>query len=167
MDIKDIKDLIMTIDNTNIEKVEIEKDDIKIMITKRANSESNNTNNTNKTNTGNLEITDKPTEIIDEDNQEIKKEIITTEYNRPSTNDENTFIVKSPIVGTFYKGSSPDTPPFVKVGDKVSKGQVLCIIEAMKVMNEIQCQEAGEIIEIFADDEDIVEYGQPLMRIRR
>lgn len=164
MDIKDIKDLIMTIDNTNIEKVEIEKDDIKIMITKRANSESNNTN---KTNTGNLEITDKPTEIIDEDNQEIKKEIITTEYNRPSTNDENTFIVKSPIVGTFYKGSSPDTPPFVKVGDKVSKGQVLCIIEAMKVMNEIQCQEAGEIIEIFADDEDIVEYGQPLMRIRR
>lgn len=164
MDIKDIKDLIMTIDNTNIEKVEIEKNDIKIMITKRANSESNNTN---KTNTGNLEITDKPTEIIDEDNQEIKKEIITTEYNRPSTNDENTFIVKSPIVGTFYKGSSPDTPPFVKVGDKVSKGQVLCIIEAMKVMNEIQCQEAGEIIEIFADDEDIVEYGQPLMRIRR
>lgn len=164
MDIKDIKDLIMTIDNTNIEKVEIEKDDIKIMITKRANSESNNTN---KTNTGNLEITDRPTEIIDEDNQEIKKEIITTEYNRPSTNDENTFIVKSPIVGTFYKGSSPDTPPFVKVGDKVSKGQVLCIIEAMKVMNEIQCQEAGEVIEIFADDEDIVEYGQPLMRIRR
>jgi acetyl-CoA carboxylase biotin carboxyl carrier protein len=73
--------------------------------------------------------------------------------------------VTSPIVGTFYRSSSPDKPPYVEVGDVVKKGQVLCIIEAMKLMNEIECETAGKIIQILVESSAPVEYGQPLFAI--
>ena len=73
--------------------------------------------------------------------------------------------VKAPIVGTFYQSSSPDKPPLVKVGDKVKEGDLLCIIEAMKIMNEIKSPCNGEVAEIFVSNEDMVEYDQPLFRI--
>ena len=71
-------------------------------------------------------------------------------------------IVKSPLVGTYYAASSPDSAPFVKVGDKVSKGQVLGIVEAMKLMNDIESDFDGKIVEIYVENGDAVEYGQPL-----
>ena len=80
--------------------------------------------------------------------------------------DENLKIVKSPMVGTFYASSSPDKDPFVKVGDKVHKGQVLCIVEAMKLMNEIESEFDGEIVEVCVNNEDVVEYGTPLFKIK-
>ncbi|MFA6232604.1 MAG: acetyl-CoA carboxylase biotin carboxyl carrier protein [Bacteroidota bacterium] len=73
--------------------------------------------------------------------------------------------VRSPIVGTFYRASSPDVAPFVQVGDSVGKGQVLCIIEAMKIMNEIESDASGRIIRILVDDAQPVEYNQPLYLI--
>jgi acetyl-CoA carboxylase biotin carboxyl carrier protein len=77
------------------------------------------------------------------------------------------FILKSPIVGTYYEAPSPGTPPFVKVGDTVSAGQVLCIIEAMKLMNEIEAEVSGEIAKMFISNGSPVEYGMPLFGIRR
>ncbi len=74
-------------------------------------------------------------------------------------------VVKSPMVGTFYSSSSPNDKPFVKVGDKVTKGQVLCIVEAMKLMNEIESDFDGEIVEICVKNEDVVEYGTPLFKL--
>jgi acetyl-CoA carboxylase biotin carboxyl carrier protein len=74
--------------------------------------------------------------------------------------------VKSPIVGTFYEAPSPGSPPFVKVGDQVEAGQVLCIVEAMKLMNEIESDVAGEIVKRFATTGQPVEYGQALFAIR-
>jgi acetyl-CoA carboxylase biotin carboxyl carrier protein len=74
--------------------------------------------------------------------------------------------VKSPIVGTFYESPSPGAPPFVKVGDQVEVGQVLCIVEAMKLMNEIEADVAGEILKRIAASGQPVEYGQPLFAIR-
>ncbi len=74
--------------------------------------------------------------------------------------------VKSPIVGTFYEAASPGTPPFVKQGDVVESGQVLCIVEAMKLMNEIEADAAGEIVERLVASGQPVEYGQPLFLIR-
>ena len=74
--------------------------------------------------------------------------------------------ITSPFVGTFYAASAPEKPNFVNVGDKVSKGQTLCILEAMKIMNEIECDVNGEIVEICVDNESLVEFGQTLFRVR-
>lgn len=79
---------------------------------------------------------------------------------------ENRHIVKSPIVGTFYEAPSPGAAPFVKVGDVVEVGQVLCIVEAMKLMNEIESDAAGEIVELIATAGQPVEYGQSLFAIK-
>ena len=76
---------------------------------------------------------------------------------------ENQRAVTSPMVGTFYRASSPDAQPFVQEGDTVRKGQPLCIIEAMKMMNEIEAEVAGRIVSILSENAQAVEYGQPLM----
>ena len=73
--------------------------------------------------------------------------------------------VKSPMVGVFYESPSPEADPYVKVGDKVKKGDVLCIIEAMKLLNEITAEQDGEIVDICAHNADVVEYGQTLFKI--
>lgn len=73
--------------------------------------------------------------------------------------------VPSPIVGTFYSAPGPEEPPFVEVGMKVRKGQVVCIIEAMKIMNEIEAEVSGEVIEILVQNGQPIEYGQTLMRV--
>jgi acetyl-CoA carboxylase biotin carboxyl carrier protein len=79
---------------------------------------------------------------------------------------EDLHVIKSPIVGTFYSSASPGADPFVTVGAQVASGQVLCIIEAMKLMNEIESDAAGEIVKIFAENGQPVEYGEPLFGIR-
>ena len=79
---------------------------------------------------------------------------------------EDLFLVKSPIVGTFYGSPSPGAEPFVKVGSYVEAGQTLCIVEAMKLMNEIESETSGEVLRIFAENGQPVEYGQPLFGIR-
>ncbi|MCA9837204.1 MAG: acetyl-CoA carboxylase biotin carboxyl carrier protein [Trueperaceae bacterium] len=84
---------------------------------------------------------------------------------KPKADTSHLVDVTAPIVGTFYAASAPDAPDFVKVGDKVSAGTVLCIIEAMKLMNEIEAEVSGTIVEILVKNEDPVEYGQALFRI--
>lgn len=84
----------------------------------------------------------------------------------PPVPEENSHIVKSPIVGTFYEAPSPGAPPFVKVGDTVEIGQVLCIVEAMKLLNEIESDVAGEIVKKMATNGQPIEYGQELFAIR-
>ncbi len=79
---------------------------------------------------------------------------------------EGLYIIKSPIVGTFYAAPAPNAPPFVKLGDVVQVGQVLCVIEAMKLMNEIESEAAGEIVRIYAESGQPVEYGQSLFAIK-
>ncbi len=80
--------------------------------------------------------------------------------------EENYKEIKSPMVGTFYASSSPKAEPFVKVGDKVKKGQVVCIVEAMKLMNEIESEFDGEVVEVCKNNEDMVEYGTTLFKIK-
>ena len=81
--------------------------------------------------------------------------------------DANLHVVKSPFVGTFYGSPAPGKPVYVKVGDKVKAGQTLCVLEAMKIMNEIDADIAGEIVEICVDNESLVEFGQPLFKIKK
>ncbi|TCO79868.1 acetyl-CoA carboxylase biotin carboxyl carrier protein [Marinisporobacter balticus] len=143
MNIKDIKELILTIDKTSIQRVDIEGKEGKISISKAIYADG------------------QKHEIKNE-----KKEVLVVEENI-EVSLEDIYIVKSPIVGVYYEASSPDEKAFVKVGARVEKGQSLCIIEAMKIMNGIESEESGEVIEIMVNNEDPVEYGQPLMKIRR
>jgi len=149
VDIKDIKDLIITISNTDIERVEIEKDNIRVLISKGT---------SNKREDSTI-MASNPLEV--EENKEVIGQ------GQITLVDENLYIVKSPMVGVYYEAPSPGEESFVKVGSIVEKGQTLCIIEAMKLMNEIEAEVSGEIVDILVKNEDVVEYGQPLMKIRR
>lgn len=80
--------------------------------------------------------------------------------------EEGLHLLRSPIVGTFYTSPSPDAEPYVQVGDRVKRGQVLCIVEAMKLMNEIECDEDGVIEKVFPKNAQPVEYGEPLFAVR-
>lgn len=96
------------------------------------------------------------------DRKEIEQVPQQQEKNEEST---NIYTVKSPMVGTLYLKPSPDKAPYVNVGDTVKKGQVLCIIEAMKLMNEIESEYDGKIVEICTQNEEMVEYGKPIFKI--
>ena len=80
--------------------------------------------------------------------------------------DKDTFVIKPPMVGTFYSAASPDSPAFIKLGDTVSSDSIVCIIEAMKVMNEIQAETRGTVSEILVENGEAVEYGQPLFKVK-
>jgi acetyl-CoA carboxylase biotin carboxyl carrier protein len=83
----------------------------------------------------------------------------------PAAENANYLTIKSPMVGTFYRSSTPDKPPFVKVGDPVSSGQTVCIIEAMKLFNEIESDVKGKIVKVLVEDASPVEYDQPLFLV--
>lgn len=85
----------------------------------------------------------------------------------PAEKDDGSQPFTSPMVGTFYRKPSPDDAAFVEIGDTIKKGDVLCIVEAMKVMNEIQSDVSGEVVEILVEDSTSVEYGQTLFKIRQ
>lgn len=107
----------------------------------------------------NVEIS---TKAMNSFSQEVKKEELKSEQ---SSNEDTGKIVKSPMVGTFYIKPNPSADPYVEVGKKVKKGDVLCIIEAMKLMNEIESEFDGEVAEIFIKEGEAVEYGKALFRI--
>ena len=152
LDIKDIKELIEAIDKTSIQNFEMEDGKAKIKISKCAEVSAPLVYSAPAAQEAPVQMPSVPVEAAQPVQQDEEKDI---------------YIVKSPIVGTFYASSSPGAKAFVSVGDKVSKGDTLCIVEAMKIMNEIESEEDGEVVEILVKNEDIVEYGQPLMKIRR
>ena len=154
MDYKDIKKLMDDMGNSKLEELEIEfPDGVKISMKK---SEIR-------------EVIVEPHVIeasapmtVPAVRPQEEKGIVAVEEKK----EENYKVIKSPMVGTFYASSSPDKDPYVKVGDKISKGQVVCIIEAMKLMNEIESEYTGKVVEILAKDGEPVEYGTPLFRIK-
>ena len=156
MDYKDIKKLIDDMGNSNLDSLEIEfPEGIKISMTKNTGKEVVITTGGPNVIEGSAPMT-----------PPIVRENKGTSLVNVQNDEENYKIVKSPMVGTFYASSAPDKDPFVKVGDKVHKGQVICIVEAMKLMNEIESEFDGEIVEICVNNEDIVEYGKPLFKIK-
>jgi len=95
-----------------------------------------------------------------------EKKAPASKKDEPVSADDSKYItIKSPMIGTFYRSSSPDKPAFVNVGDEVKKGQTLCIIEAMKLFNEIESEHAGKIVKVLVEDSTPVEYDQPLFLV--
>ncbi|GAB6183283.1 acetyl-CoA carboxylase biotin carboxyl carrier protein [Thermodesulfovibrio hydrogeniphilus] len=141
MELEDIKDIISFLKDTDVTELNIEKEGFKIRI-KRGYIY------------GPVEITKtiKTSEEVPL-SQEAKKE------------EEHLHTITSPLVGTFYRTPSPDSPPFVEIGTRVEKGQVLCIIEAMKIMNEIESDVSGIVKKILVENGQPVEYGEPLFLI--
>ena len=148
MDLSELKGIISLMQKSDLSDLEIETQDLKLRLA-RPGSGTISTQ----------AIAVAPQEVIQSttSNQQLKPESSTV------NNEGSSF--KSPMVGTFYRKPSPDDPAFVQIGDKISIGDVLCIVEAMKVMNEIQSETAGEVIEILVEDGESVEYGQPLFKI--
>ena len=164
MDYEEIKKLIDDMGNAKIDELEIEfPEGIKISMKKNAEKEIilKNISDMKQQNfipeTTNMQL----------DNQSIINSDVKANINIDSIQEEKYKIIKSPMVGTFYSKPSPNKETFVKTGDIVKKGQVICIVEAMKLMNEIESEFDGEIAEICVKDGDIVEYGQPLFKIKQ
>ncbi|MBU3091088.1 acetyl-CoA carboxylase biotin carboxyl carrier protein [Clostridium sp. CM028] len=169
MDYKNIQELIKTVSESILTSFEIETEGIRIMMEKK---EQQVVIEKTPLNAAPLERVAK--EILTREDvaskevylEKLEKDIaITTENAEKAIPKENLFVVKSPIVGTMYSSPSAESKNFVKVGTKVKVGDTLCILEAMKLMNEIESEVDGEVVEVLVSNEDMVEYGQPLFKI--
>jgi oxaloacetate decarboxylase alpha subunit len=152
MNLKELKELIEMLKNTDISELEIERSGVKVRLRKGGDV-------TFHPAMPRMEYP--PASIVAPAVTEPERPAV----EKPAAPPANQIKVASPIVGTFYRASSPDKPPYVEVGDVVKKGQVLCIIEAMKLMNEIESEAAGKIVQILVENNQPVEYGQPLFII--
>ncbi len=158
MDYLDIKDLIGTVVGTDIMKFELNFDGVDIKIDRNKSTEKVATvQSVNET----VEVVSNEVPKKFEPKLDMNRIHVDTSKKPTVTGNQ----VTSPIVGTFYGASAPENAPFIKVGDKVKKGDVLFIIEAMKVINEIPSEFDGEVLEILANDGELVEYGQVLVVI--
>ncbi len=152
MEYKEIKKLMDDMGNSKIDSLEIEfPDGIKISMSK--NKETI------------VQATAPMTHVI-EASAPMTAPTVVPQQETSVVVTEECKVIKSPMVGTFYASSSPDKPAIVKVGDKVKKGQTLCIVEAMKLMNEIESEFDGEIVEVCVKNEEMVEFGTPLFKIK-
>lgn len=163
-EIKDLKNLLYSMQNNYVETLEIKSKNLSIVINKK--NHNININN-------NKSIIQKNNKLINKNNNLYKK----TEQNKINNNTIINPIIDineskiystiiSPMVGTFYQSPAPNESPFIKKGDIVEKKQIVCIIEAMKLMNEIEAEVKGEIVDILVNDGDIVDCGQALMKVK-
>ncbi len=155
MDLKEIQNLIKFVANSGVAEVKLEMDDVKITI--RTTLEGNTSETTYV-----QQIPAQPVLQQAAAPQQIAPPVSTP---APAAENSNYITIKSPIIGTFYRKPSPDKPMFVEVGSVVSKGDVLCVIEAMKLFNEIESEVSGKIVKILVDDMSPVEYDQPLFLV--
>ena len=152
MDLKEIQNLIKFVANSGVAEVKLEMDDVKITI--RTTLEGNVSEAT---------YVQMPSQPVLQ--QTAVPQQIAPVAPAPAAENSNYITIKSPIIGTFYRKPSPDKPMFVEVGSKISKGDVLCVIEAMKLFNEIESEVSGKIVKILVDDMSPVEYDQPLFLV--
>lgn len=158
--VQEIREIIKLIDDSNINEFTYETDGTKIKIKKPTTHTSNESNNGDVQPVTIQEI--EPVVKVQKEVQEVEKSIVSTE--QPTENYD--YEIKSPMVGTFYEAPSPESEPYIKVGQKVDEQSIVCIVEAMKLFNEIEAEISGEIIEVLVKDGELVEYGQPLFRVK-
>ena len=148
MKIKEIQEIINFIKKSDLDDVSIETESIKIRV---------------KKNNGNYTSAEKPKEVK-APTQKIPIESPENKVKKEETTNNNT-IIKSPMIGTFYRSPNPESDPFVNEGDSIKVGQTICIVEAMKLFNDIESDVSGKIVKILVDDNSPVEFDQPLFEI--
>lgn len=155
MKVNEIKELLLTIDKTNLTYVNLKDENFILEVSK-----------------GEIPVN---TKTVENKKEELKLTEVSSAYDEANkeeasvdleVSNDNIHIIKAPIMGTYYEASGPESSTFVKVGDKVSKGDTLCIIEAMKLMNEINSDVDGEVVDILVSNEDLVEYNQAIFKIK-
>lgn len=156
MDIKQIQDLIKFVSKSGVNEVSIEEKDFKITI---------------KTNQEPTYVTATvpavaPAAVVAPAAAPVTTPAVAAPAPTPAADQNaNLITIKSPMIGTYYQSSGPDKPPFVNVGDEISPGKVLCIVEAMKLFNEIESEVSGKIVKVLVKDAEPVEYDQPLFLV--
>lgn len=157
MDFKQIQELIKIVNKSNIGEVSIEENEFKITIKQKKDPAQN-------------VIASAPTyaamaapQIIAESKSDVASAAVAPVVSAPKA--DNLITIKSPMIGTFYRRSAPDKPLLAEVGTEVTPGKVVCIIEAMKLFNEIECEIKGKIVKVLVDDQSPVEYDQPLFLV--
>ena len=159
MDIERIKQIIELMKLSDLNEFEIEEEGFKLRIC-RGKQEQTTVVTTGAT-------PPLPTAFVEAAQVTPAESADTPSAPKEDEDDESIAFVESPMVGTFYRAPSPESPPFIEVGNEVDQDSVVCIIEAMKVMNEIQAEQEGVILEILTENGQSVEFGQPLFKIRK
>ncbi len=155
MDVRELKEILQILEEQSITEFELEQDGMKLRICRQASS-------------NHVGVAAPPAAPVVAAAPPIAPSVPTPVPSGPVEVETsgNETVVKSPIVGTFYRAADPNSPPFVSVGDQVKVGQVLCIIEAMKLMNEIEAEVAGEVVRVHPENGQPVQYGDPLFTLR-
>jgi acetyl-CoA carboxylase biotin carboxyl carrier protein len=158
MDIKEIQDLIKLINKSNIGELNIERGDFKLNIKQKEEKV--------------MAVSAMPQQVMMQAAPAVQPHAVSAPAPSPAAapaaaggKEDNLVVVKSPMIGTFYRRPGPDKPIFAEVGDEVGVGKVLCIIEAMKLFNEIESEVAGRIVKVLVEDASPVEYDQPLFLV--
>ncbi|WP_297991956.1 acetyl-CoA carboxylase biotin carboxyl carrier protein [Anoxybacillus sp.] len=158
--IQEIRELIRLVNESNIVEFVYEHDGSKIKM-KKAGAAEQVVVAPPKVDVPPVTVAQQPTPVVEK--VEVKEEV---KQEKPAVSTENLHTITSPMVGTFYAAPSPDAAPYVKVGDKVKKDTIVCIVEAMKLFNEIEAEVDGEIVEVLVKNGQLVEYGQPLFLVK-
>lgn len=159
MELKEIKELIKLVSDAGVSEVDVERGDFKISIRK----------NDEKTTLVHAapQMVQQPMVVASAPvaAAPVQTEKLEASASKTESVSGNYITIKSPMIGTYYKSPSPDKPAFINVGDEIKPGQVLCIIEAMKLFNEIESEVSGKIVKILVDNASPVEYDQPLFLV--
>lgn len=166
--IQEIREIIKLIDQSSIEKFTYESDGGKIRLEKGVGQKvvQSVTETVSQTPQAQPAIEVPQAQPVQQEPVAAKEEAPAKEAQVAAADDSSLHKITSPMVGTFYQASSPDADPYVKKGDKVDSETVVCIVEAMKLFNEIEAEVSGEIVEVLVKDGQLVEYGQPLFLVK-
>ncbi|CAG0956042.1 acetyl-CoA carboxylase biotin carboxyl carrier protein [Flavobacteriales bacterium] len=162
MKINEIQDLIKFVSKSGVSEVELEMKDFKITI-KTSQNEKQRTEQTVFVQQA-IPATTNPSAITAQSTA-AASQAVSTPTTAEVANNSKYITIKSPMIGTFYRKPAPDKAPFVEVGSDVKKGTVVCVIEAMKLFNEIESEFSGKIVKVLVDDNSPVEYDQPLFLV--
>lgn len=170
--LNEIKELIKLVDESSIQELEIENDDSRISIRKPGQAETIVVNSAVQEagQAGAGMAAHSNAQAQQPQQTQVAQAPPTTQNDSPAPSAapaDNLHTITSPMVGTFYSAPAPNSPPFINIGDKVTEKTVVCIVEAMKLMNEIEAEINGQIVEVLVENGQLVEFGQPLFSVKQ